>query len=224
MQTIDREQHGALRAGRITGSIAQRIMTSSRSAWNTIARDLRNPRPFYSVEDTPNMPEALAWGQTHEKQATAEFWERHPEYDVWDPKFIYWHDPTDIVRVRHFGYSPDRLLSRTWTDTPIGGLETKCPFDQAVHMAVVRGGCVPEWARWQVYHGMLVSDLPEWWFVSFDPRVQDPDWRYFECRVIPHPRDMERLRSTLDEFLHGFTMGERFAPLDPTAADLDRMF
>jgi hypothetical protein len=222
--TITREEHGALRAGRITGSIAQRIMTSSRTAWNTIARDLRNPRPFYSVEDTPNMPAPLAWGQIHEKQATARFWDRHPEYDVWDPKFLYWHDPTDRVRVRHFGYSPDRLLSRTWTDTPIGGLETKCPYDGEVHLEVLRARCVPNWCKWQIYHGMWVSDLEDWWFVSYDPRVEADGLDYFECRVIPSAQDMTRLRSTLDEFLTGFTMGQRFTPLEPDAAALDRMF
>ena len=224
MESISREQHGALRAGRITGSIAQRIMTSSRSSWNTIARDLRNPRPFYSLDDTPNMPEPLAWGQRHEPMAAGEFWDRHPEYDVLDPKFIRWHDEADTVRHAYFGYSPDRLLARAASDALVGGLETKCPFDQQVHIDVVRSACVPVWAMWQVYHGMYVSDLTEWWFVSFDPRVQDPEWRYFECPVRPHPRDMERLRTTLDEFLHGFTMGERFTPLDPSAADLDRMF
>lgn len=221
---ITREEHGALRAGRITGSIAQRIMTSSRTAWNTIARDLRNPRPFYSVEDTPHMPPPLAWGQTYERQAAALFWDHHPEYDLWDPKFLYWHDPSDRVRVRHFGYSPDRLISPAGFDTPSGGLETKCPYDQQVHMEVVRGRCVPVWAKWQVYWGMTVSDLPDWWFVSFDPRVEDERWRYFECRVIPDPKDLERLRSTVNEFLEGFTMEQRFTPLDPTAADLDRMF
>lgn len=221
---ITRAEHGALRAGRITGSIAQQIMTSSRTSWNRIAGELRNPKPFFSLENTPNMPAPLAWGQTYEKQAAAQFWDRHPEYDVWDPRFIHWHDAADRVRIRHFGYSPDRLISRAGFDTPIGGIETKCPYDQQVHIEVVRGRCVPVWAKWQVLHGMWVSDLPEWWFVSFDPRVEDEGWRYFECRVIPDPRDVAKLRSTLDEFLQGFLMGERFTPLNPTAADLERMF
>lgn len=222
--SLSREEHGALRAGRITGSAAQRIMTSSRTAWNTIAKDLRNPRPFYSVEDTPNMPAPLAWGQIHEKQAAGRFWDSHPEYDIWDPKFLYWHDATDRIRVRHLGYSPDRLLSRAGFDTPMGGLELKCPYDGAVHLEVVRNRCVPEWCKWQILHGMWVSDLDDWWFVSFDPRVEAEGYNYFECRVIPSDRDMARLRSTINEFMEGFIAGERFTPREPSAADLDRMF
>lgn len=221
---ITRDQQAALRAGRISGSVAQRIMTSSRSTWNRIAEELRNPRPFYSVEDTPNMPAPLAWGQIHEKQAAGMFWDRHPEYDIWDPKFIYWHDPSDLVRVRHFGYSPDRLLSRAGFDTPCAGLETKCPYDEQVHIEIIRHRQVPEWAKWQVYHGLNVSGFDHWWFVSFDPRVEDSDWRYFERRVVPDPKDMQKLRDTLDEFLQGYTMGERFTPQNPTAADFDKMF
>lgn len=221
---ISREQHAALRKGKITGSVAQRLMTSSRSSWNKIAEDLRNPRPFYSLEDTPNMPESLAWGQRYEQMAAGEFWDRHLEYDVIDPRFLPWHDAGDTVRREYFGYSPDRLLVRMSSPDPVGGLETKCPFDQQVHVDVIHGGGIPEWARWQVYHGIYVSGLPEWWFVSFDPRVQDAGARYFECRVIPHRGDMAKLAATLDEFLHGYTMGERFTPLAPKAADFDKMF
>lgn len=222
---ITRDQQAALRAGRITGSIAQRIMTSSRSAWNTIVRDLNNPRPFYALEDTPNMPEPLAWGQQYERQAAGEFWFRHPEYDVQNPVFLHWHDPTDVVRVRHFGFSPDRLLSRAGFDTPVAGLELKCPYDSAEHAATIRAGKVLALKyKWQTYHGMYVSALPEWWQVSFDPRVQDEGWRYWELRVIPDPREMKQLADTLDEFLQGYLAGETFGPVSLDAKTLDSMF
>jgi hypothetical protein len=221
---ITREQQGALRAGRITGTAAQRIMTGSRSSWNKIAEDLRNPRPFYNVEDSPNMPEQLAWGQRTERQAAGYFWDRHPEYDVLDPKFIYWHDPSDLHRLRHFGFSPDRMLSRAGFDTPIAGLELKCPFDGEVHAATIKGRALPLAYKWQIYHGLYVSNLPEWWFVSFDPRVEDETWRYFELRIIPDPADMQKLRDTLNEFLDGYTMGETFSPRNATAKDFAKWF
>lgn len=221
---ITREEHGQLRAGRITGSIVQRLMTSSRGAWNRIAYDLRNPKPFFELEDTPNMPDALAWGQRHERMAAGEFWDRHPEYDVHDPKFIHWHDPTDRLRVRHFGYSPDKMLSRAGCDTRIGGLEIKCPWDGAIHVENIKCGRVPDRYRWQILWGMRVSALDEWWFVTFDPRVQDPDWRYHEIRVHPSPAEIQKMDATVSEFLDGFTMGVDFAPANPTAADFDKWF
>jgi hypothetical protein len=221
---ITRDEHAALRAGRITGSIAQRIMTSSRSAWNTIARDLRNPRPFYDVENTPNMPAPLAWGQTHERQAAGEFWFRHPEFDVHDPKFMHWHDPTDTFRVRHYGFSPDRSLSRAGYDTPTSGLEIKCPYDGEEHVETIKGRCLPLKYKWQVYMGMYVSGFEDWWFTSFDPRVTEPQWRSFDLHIVPDHRDMEQLAATLSEFLEGFLAGETFAPASLQAQDLDKMF
>lgn len=221
---ITRDQHAALRTGRITGSIAQRIMTSSRSAWNTIARDLNNPRPFYSIENTPNMPEPLAWGQTHERQAASEFWFRHPEYDVQDPKFLHWHDPGSTFHVRHFGFSPDRMLSRAGFDTPRAGLEIKCPFDGAEHVATIKAGYLPHKYKWQVNHGLWVSNLPEWWFVSYDPRVQAEEWRYYELRIVPDPRELDTLARTLTEFLEGYLAGEKFGPRTLDAKTLNNMF
>lgn len=221
---LTREEHGKVRAGRISGSVAQRIMTSSRQAWNTIARDLRDPRPFYSVDDTPNMPPPLAWGQSHESAAAGQFWFKHPEYDVLDPRFIYWHNPSDLVRLRHLGFSPDRLLSRAGFDTPIAGLEIKCPYDGEEHVATIRSRSLPEKYKWQIYHGMYVSDLPCWWFVSFDPRVQDESWRYHELLVEPNERDMKRLHDTITEFMEGFIANERFSPRTATAQDFDTWF
>lgn len=222
---ITRTQQAALRTGRITGSIAQRIMqAANRSTWNTIAADLRKPKPFYHVDDTPNMPAPLAWGQTHERQAAGHFWDRHPEFDVHDPRFLHWHDPTNLAYVRHYGFSPDRMLSNAGFDELVAGLELKCPYDGAEHVDTIKGKYLPLDYKWQIYHGLYVSDLPEWWLVSFDPRVQDDSWRYFELRVIPDRRDMHKLAATLDEFLQGYTMGQEFAPRSATAKDFHEWF
>lgn len=221
---ITRDEQAKLRAGRITGSIAQRIMTSSRTAWNTIARDLREPKPFYSLDDTPNMPESLAWGQQHERQAIAHFWELHPEYDVHHPTFLHWHDPTQLLHVRHYGVSPDRMLSNTGFDTYVAGLEAKCPYDPAVHAANIRIRGVPGWCYWQIYHGMYVTGLREWWFVSFDPRPEHPEARYCECRVLADQAVLDKLARTLDDFLHGYTTGEPFRPKAAGAKDFAEWF
>ena len=221
-----REDQARLRAGRVTGSVAQRIMDAvHRTTWNTIARDLRNPKPFYSVEDTPNMPAPLRWGQLHEIQAAAHFWERHPEYDVHSVPFLHWHDPMQRERHRWFGFSPDRMLSAPGHDTTwISGLEIKCPYDNAIHTEVIKSGQVPAWCIWQIYHGMYVSGLRRWWFVCFDPRPIEPEWRYFEREVIADDAMLDRLARTLDEFLEPYSMGEDFKPRSMTAADFARIF
>lgn len=221
-----REEQARERAGRITGTAAQRIMTAvHRTTWNTIAHDLRNPRPFYEAGDTPNMPEPLRWGQLREPQAAAHFWERHPEFDVHQVPFLHWHDPTMRERHRWLGFSPDRMLTapghdRTW----VAGLEIKCPFDNAVHTEVVKSGAVPDWCIWQIYHGMYVSGLRRWWFVCFDPRPEAPEWRYFEREVVADHATMHKLAVTLDEFLESYSMGEEFKPRSLKAADYARMF
>lgn len=223
---ITREEHGELRAGRITGSIAQRIMDAvHRTTWNTIARDLRNPRPFYGVEDTPNMPEPLRWGQLREPQAAAHFWELHPEYDIHHVPFLHWHNPADRERHKWLGFSPDRMLTlpghdSTWTS----GLEIKCPWDNAIHTAVVKARTVPDWCIWQIYHGMWVTGLSRWWFVCFDPRPEAPEWRYFDCEVIAEEARMRKLTTTIDEFLESYSMGEEFKPRTLKAADFARLF
>lgn len=221
---MERSEQAKLRAGRITGSIAQRIMTSSRTAWNTIAKDLREPQKFYGVEDTPNMPEPLAWGQRQERAAVGHFWEHHPEYDVHHPTFLHWHDPSMLQHVRHYAVSPDRMLSSAGFDTYVAGLEAKCPFDPDVHAAILRTRGVPDWCFWQIYHGMFVSGLTEWWFVSFDPRPAHPEARYFECRVRADPKHLTKLATTLDEFLQGYTSGETFVAEAPKAQDFARWF
>lgn len=223
---MNREEQGQARAGRISGTIAQRIMTAaSRQTWNTIAEDLRNPRPFYDPDDTPNMPEQLRWGHEHEHEAAGQFWMRHPEFDVHNPRFLHWHDPTQANMVRHYCVSPDRMLTLPGHDTSwIAGLEIKCPFDAGVHAEVIRNKAVPDWCIWQIYHGMFVSGLTRWFFVCYDPRPRLEAARYFELEVPYEPQRMTRLISTLSEFLDGYTSGETFRPLSYTAADFDRMF
>lgn len=221
-QIITREDHAKARVGMLTGSRIQRIMTGGPRVWNSVAKEMRNPPRFWSLEDAPNMPPPLAWGQTHEPQAAAMFWDRHPEYEVRDPKFLRYHDKTPELFARHLGYSPDRVLVRK--GRLVGLLETKCPYDGEIHVATIQAGILPEWCRWQVYGGLLVSGFGEAWFVCWDPRAQDPDWRYFELRIVPDPALLERTRTTCLRFLEGFTAGVTFQHEGRLAARYEQMF
>lgn len=206
--SLTRAEHASARGGRLTGSLVQRLMTGGPKVWNSIAREMRDPPPFYSLDDAPNMPEPLRWGQEHEPQAAAMFWDRHPEYDMVDPKFLpYEGDDSSLFR-QYLGYSPDRMLHRG--GVCVAGLETKCPWQGEVHVETVRAAVLPDWARWQVYHGLLVTGLTQWWFVSWDPRATDREWRYFELLVIPDARLLQRVRQRVTEFLEGYTAGIDF--------------
>jgi hypothetical protein len=222
-ERMNRDEHGKAREGRLTGSLVQRIMTGGPKAWNTVARDMRNPKPFFQVEDTPNMPAPLAWGQRNEDEAIANFWERHPEYEIGDPRFMaYGHADGPQLFRDYLAVSPDRILLRD--NKLVSGLEIKCPWDPLVHVATIKAAVLPETCRWQVYHEMLVTGTREWWFVSYDPRATDPDWRYFDLRITAQESQMDRLTETLSRFLEGFTAGIDFTQGAKTARDFERMF
>jgi hypothetical protein len=219
---VNREDHGKARAGKLTGSLVQRLMTGGYRAWNSIAREMREPRPFYGVEDSPNMPAALAWGQNNEDTAIALFWERHPEYDVENPRFVaYTGDGAQLWR-DYLAVSPDRVLAVD--GKPVSGVEIKCPFNGEIHVKTVRAGVVPDTCIWQVYHEMLVLEVDHWWFTSFDPRATDPEWQYFELEVRRNADRMDRMTATINRFLETFVTGEKFEPETRTAKRYAEMF
>lgn len=210
--SLTREAHGKAREGRLTGSLVQRLMVGGPKVWNSIAHEMRHPKPFFGLDDAPGMPEPLRWGQEHEPQAAAQFWDRHPEYEMEDPRFLTYEVGDSPLFAQYLAYSPDRMLTRG--GARFAGLETKCPFDGEVHVATVKAGIVPVWALWQCYHGMLVAGLSHWWFACWDPRCTEPAWRYFEKLIIVDARVMSTLRARLTQFLEGYTAGIDFTEVD----------
>lgn len=77
----------------------------------------------------------------------------------------------------YIGASPDGLMLDR-------GIEIKCPFNTGNHIAAILDGMPPEHMA-QIQCGMWVCDLPEWDFVSFDPRMP-PDLRLYVQTI---PRD-----------------------------------
>jgi hypothetical protein len=183
---------------------------------------MREPKPFYSLEDSPNMPAPLAWGQISEPTAAALFWERHPEYDMTDPKFVaYTGDGPQLWR-EYLGVSPDRVLLSD--GKPVSGVEIKCPYDGEVHVSTVRAGQVPDTCIWQIYHEMLVLDVDHWWFLSFDPRATDLAWQYFEIEVRRDAERMDRMTTKINKFLESYSAGRAFEPEARTAKRYAQMF
>lgn len=63
----------------------------------------------------------------------------------------------------YIGSSPDGLMIDR-------GIEIKCPWNTGNHIAAILDGMPPEHMA-QIQCGMWVCDMPEWDFVSFDPRM-----------------------------------------------------
>lgn len=237
-----REEQELLRQGKLTGSRVQKIMQGTWRAWNSVAAEMRDPKPFFTVDQAPNMPEALKWGQLTEPQAAARFWEEHEEYEIDNPRFLNWHDPKQTELYKYMAVSPDRMLRKVssitvpgrnpmemeWrnviSDTYSAGLELKCPYNGEVHAETIRQRILPARHKWQVYHGMYVAGLDEWWFASFDPRVTEREYQMFDLHVRAERTEMRRLEATLNEFLDGFTSGRDFTPRGKTARDFSAMF
>lgn len=75
-----------------------------------------------------------------------------------------------------FGGSPDGLIGKD------GGIEIKCPFNTANHLACFLNG-VPEEHLPQI-HGLMWITWREWWdFVSYDDRLPAP-YNLFIKRVV----------------------------------------
>lgn len=220
---MDRREHEAQRAGRLTSSMAAGLMGSIK-ARNRVLDLIRNPRPFYDVG--PNTPEPLAWGSRYEAQCLATFWDRHPEFVVEDPRFLRYHDPSDSLLYRYLGDSPDRMIRLAGSrreEGYIAAVEAKCPYQQEIHYRYLGRGTVPDEYKPQCFFHMMVTGTDRCAFLSFDPRMENPESRYVEIWVsVTDDRSYyeEMVRRT-NELLEILDMGEVFST-PPTTADFLR--
>lgn len=107
---------------------------------------------------------SMAWG-TEVEQSSHDFYEILTGNSVIKSGFVI-HPKYDWL-----GCSPDGLIGED------GGIESKCPFNEAVHVRTWLEG-MPEEHKPQVQGCMFVTGR-EWWdFLSFDPR-QDEDCRLY---------------------------------------------
>jgi len=102
--------------------------------------------------------EAMRWGVEWEPVAL-EAYQRATGREVVAAGFCL-HPELEYV-----GASPDGLMLDR-------GLEIKCPFNTANHIAAILDGMPPEHMA-QVQAGMWICELPAWDFVSYDKRLGD---------------------------------------------------
>lgn len=163
------------RAGNLTASTFIDIVAVKRDGSPTAERDrLMRRKAFERLAGIPEHEiggKALAWGKDLEG-AALEAYEIEtglivrPSGYVPHPKYPY------------IGASPDGLVGDD------GGIEMKCPHDEAVHVQTWLEG-MPENHRPQVQGNMLVTGRKWWDFISYDPR-QSERFRLYIQRV---PRD-----------------------------------
>ena len=129
---------------------------------------------------------ALDWGTNNEKGAQVEYaFEQGVTVD---------EVGICIADSRLIGASPDGFVG---TD---GGLEIKCPYNSANHIATVISGEMPKEHMAQVQGNMLVNDRLWWDFVSYDPRIEGKG-RLFITRIQRDEEYIEKLQTKLDAFI-----------------------
>jgi predicted phage-related endonuclease len=157
------EQWFRVRKGRITASNAERILTPTgkdSSQWQGYAVELIAEclRPDEMPEWTGNIHTDR--GNELEPVAREEF-ARRTGLEVREVGFLTRHD--EVV-----GCSPDALIYRG--DTPVAGLELKCPLAKHHATYLIDGGVPAKYAP-QVHFSMAATGLP-WYFMSYCPGLR----------------------------------------------------
>lgn len=214
-------EHALARGPRITSSRIATIATGNYRAWNTLAGKLRRGLPAY-ISRRKSGVAPLDWGHAHESQACAQFWLRHPEYEMFDEPWCYWHDPRAKRLWERCGTSPDRTLYQLLER--VSGVEAKCPWLRDIHRRYWSERVLPPEYVPQVQWHMAVTDCPDWWFVSFDPRDPSERTGYFELLVQRDPDYEAALLEKVNRFLDGLESGEEFKPVRRGADDYRRLF
>jgi hypothetical protein len=129
---------------------------------------------------------ALDWGTNSEPKACA-YYEAVSGNDVE-------HKGICLTDDKLLGASPDGFVNDD------GGLEIKCPFNSAIHIATVITGEMPKEHMPQVQGNMLVNGRKWWDFVSFDPRI-DGKGRIFITRIKRDEEYIAKLQEKIDAFI-----------------------
>lgn len=218
---MNRTEHADMRRGKLSGSMAADLMSGSYRVWNRMLKELRQPPPFYGVG--PNTPAPLKWGKTHEDRALAVWWDRHPTLDVFNPVCVAYHDANNPLWSRHVVVSPDRVVFDPRENKVVAGLELKCPYTEDKMPRWVMGKTCPAEHYDQCAFGRLVTNLPLWLFVAYDPRMAEGN-EFFEVRVEVPDSYLAEMYEKGTRFLQMLDSGGEFEPTTRQAAKLKEMF
>jgi hypothetical protein len=170
--TKSEDQWLQARMNRFTASVIHKLMGNSRSggllSQTATTFVYEKAAEILTGISKPIYGDALDWGKDHEAEAfqifNKHFFNEWTYYGGETYVFIPYGD--------YSGFSPDGL-----SEDAI--LEIKCPYNSAIHLknftitdADSLKSVHPEYF-WQMQLGMLATDLPKGYFVSYDPRMPE---------------------------------------------------
>lgn len=183
----------AARLGRVTGSVAECIMSAPLKDGGeaAIKRDLRMRLALERMTGQPQEEEFTGnkhtrWGHQWEPMARLAVEERTGLLFV-ESGFL--ADRDRMIGVSLDGHTVDFTTM----------LELKCP-KSTTHVKYIQAGKIPAEYRWQIIHGMFVSGAERCIFASFDNRMP-PGLDLFITTVAARDLPLEDYGKALDLFL-----------------------
>lgn len=185
------------RLGKITGSRVKDVITKGRGGKPS------KTRLNYMYElvaellsgDTKQISSAaIEHGNEYEDEAIHEY-ESIKMIEVTKVGFLN-YEFNDSQKLQLFtGASPDGLVPDQQ-----GGIEVKCP-DTKTHIETLIEDKVPRKYIPQIQWCMCVTGADWWDFVSYDPRIGDPDKRVYVSRVERDDQYILTLKISIKEFI-----------------------
>ena len=200
MEKANNIPHGSeewynVRKGRFTPSELHRLMTEpklktevlSSGAITYIKEKLAESLTAdFKIENEFQGNAATAWGNAYEDEAINIF------ADMSDTEII---KPGFILANDVFGGTPDGVSA----DNSFG-IEVKCPYNPAIHLDNLL--LTPDEFKkarkeyyWQIQGYILLTCIPDWYFISYDPRQNHLCIKYIEIKK--NEEDIELIKKKL---------------------------
>lgn len=179
------------RCGKVTASCVWKVMDRLKNGsvsqknrdylWQLIAENLTG-----RVTGVTAPTVAMQWGLDHEDEARDKFAKYFEEHETHYFNYCSDNDAkvTECGFINHptiemAGASPDGLIGNT------GILEIKCP-NTITHIKFLKRAHIPQEYEYQMQFQMACTDRDKGYFVSYDPRLADPN---LQLKVVPVFRD-----------------------------------
>ncbi len=141
----------------------------------------------------------IQWGIDHELEAIRNFTKDRPRNMG---KVSRTGEHQEFIRMGdHIGCTPDGRVDYQNSDL-VGGVEVKCPkslihyrYLKELNAETLKTISKEYW--WQIQGGLYVTGWDHWWFISYDPRFEDPAHRLLAFMVPRHEEDIAKLRGRL---------------------------